>query len=73
VTPEGERRADLAIQDGRIAGIGTIGDAAKSLGRYRPFILLVAAVLAVVVILPGKPGPKQNSASSVQTGENANG
>ena len=29
MTPEGERRADLAIQDGRIAGIGTIGDAAK--------------------------------------------
>src|SRR4051794_37396978 len=49
----------------------TIGDAAKSLGRYRPFTLLVAPVLAVVVILPGKPGPKQNSASSVQTGNKA--
>jgi hypothetical protein len=50
----------------RTIGDTTLADVLKGLRRYQPFLLAVAALVLVVVFLPGKPGP--SSSSSVAAG-----
>ena len=51
----------------------TLGDVAKALSRYRPFIIAVASILVVAILLPGRGDKKETVASSagLETGDNA--
>ena len=44
----------------------TLGDLGRALTRYRPFIAVVGAVLAIAILLPGREGD-QNVATGPQT------
>jgi hypothetical protein len=54
----------------RSLGDVTLGDLGRGLARYRPFALAVAAVLLVVVFLPGKPNSANQASQLASDGNN---
>ena len=49
----------------------TLGDIGKAVARYRPFIAVLAGVLLLVVVLPGRPAEDDSQVFATGKGQSS--